>query len=1004
MFGQLREQLAGDKRPAASLPSGRKSASKFAKLRPLVLQPAAPASALPPPPPRGEAAAGGEADGPSARTATRRAPPPVTLPYIAVFIGRDEALQYERDEEGAFSSSLELKAQQAETPTACIAFASDAEIAASRWFLILAPRPSALGPDAPQMPEPIDPRCLISAALAEHELDGLSECCDETRYVPYRLDEVSSGLLPVHLDGALFYSTNTAPVVLPPVQVRSPLALIRAELARDAREVAAPAAHGGGGRGSVEGGCPSVLSLASSLDCDVPLGTPLAYELEPRLSASAAQPRADDADSGTSAAADLQPWPLPSPRCLPPTQSEQGAFKFCVMDAAARASCAAELAGALELVEPFSADEIMLERDDGSYALSRDEGTAASAAASLGQFALARLGVVTYAGDDGCQYGEVLLQTSAALELHELYSRSSAHASRAASSFIDMPPVQRVGQSDLLCSGRDARRYVESWMAEDLREDGEARPSASAPRFPGLDLRETYRCSEYRLLVLPPTSSRLAMSDMAFESARQRLVGVSHTEQPISARERASENGWYVARALLERAGLSMPSSLSARDDETPYELEPPWAATNGAGGADAAELASCPSEVPPAAAEATMDEADQVQQQQQQQQPPPQQTQQTQQPHQPHQQQQQSQQQPVNLFAGAIDLSGDGECETTSAIPSRAGQGRLAAITRYDERTADGTAQQPAARLAQPPPASAKRVLDQEDFIRHFMQLRGQSGAQEEDEPDPPPTLRRPNAGTETVAEVTKSPPRLDVASTARAAPAVTIPPRLLQVCVGERAAQQNSAVVIGLASRGIRLVHRAFWSPCLAFDASTAAIVIDSAGLLEPSGTNDVIEELFALSSFYARCYLLVLCQAPRTGNAGSGDHTSELMLALSRVVVSARLLPIHAIPSLHNSPAELCAFIAGALEREASFAGPPSELVEVESQEECILSGFFNPIAVMHIIDAPPRERALASFLELDAAQRQERFPWLHASGLAALAALPQSANAPTRSPAY
>ncbi|KAJ1630708.1 hypothetical protein T492DRAFT_871199 [Pavlovales sp. CCMP2436] len=921
-------ELAGGKHPAASLPSGRKSASKFAKLRPLVLQPAAPASALPPPlPPRGEAAAGGEADGPSAQTATRRAPPPVTLPYIAAFIGREEALQYERDEEGAFSSSLELKAQQAETPTACIAFASDAEIAASRWFPILAPRPSALGPDAPQMPEPIDPRCLISAALAEHELDGLSECCDETRYVPYRLDEVSSGLLPVHLDGALFYSTNTAPVVLPPVQVRSPLALIRAELARDAREVAAPAAHGGGGRGSAEGGCPSVLSLASSLDCNVPLGTPLAYELEPRLSTSAAQPRADDADSGTSAAADLQPWPLPRPRCLPPTQSEQGAFKFCVMDAAARASCAAELAGALELVEPFSADEIMLERDDGSYALSRDEGTAASAAASLGQFALARLGVVTHAGDDGCQYGELLLQSSAALELHELYSRSSAHAGRAASSFIDMPPVQRVGQSDLLCSVIDARQYVESWMAENLREDGEARPSAIALRFPGLDLRET---------------PRLAVSDIAFESAQQRLVGVSHTEQPISARGRASENGWYVERALLECAGLSMPSSLSARNDETPYELEPPWAATNGAGGADAAELASRPSEVTPAAADATMDEAEQQSPQQQPQQQP------QQPPQQP--QQQQSRQLPANLFAGAIDLSGDGEGETTSAMPSRAGQGRLAAITRHDERTANVIAQQPAARLAQPPFVSAKRVLDQEDFIRHFMQLRGQSGAQEEDKPDPPRTLHRPNASTETVAEV----------------------------YVGERVAQENSAVVIGLASRGIRLVHCAFWSPYLAFDASMAAIVIDSAGLLEPSGTNDVIEELFALSSFYARCYLLVLCRAPRIGNAGSGDRTSELMLALSRVVVSARLLPIHAIPSLHNSSAELCAFIAGALEREASFAGPPSELVEVESQEERILSGFFNPIAVMHILDAPPRERALTSFLELDAAQRQERFP--------------------------
>jgi len=217
------------------------------------------------------------------------------------------------------------------------------------------------------------------------------------------------------------------------------------------------------------------------------------------------------------------------------------------------------------------------------------------------------------------------------------------------------------------------------------------------------------------------------------------------------------------------------------------------------------------------------------------------------------------------------------------------------------------------------------------------------------------------------------------------------------LQLCVGERARRAHSPLLVGLATRGIRWCDRAFWSPCFALSANAAAIALGSADLLDEGGEGDVLEELHVLSATFTRCWLVV-DSAPGLDGEERAPPADVLLHRLSRVVIAARSLGLHAIPALHASSDQRCDVFARivTLECECAMAagdalGAP--LPQHESAAENLLSAFLSPLAAMRVLaDARlARGTELASFLALGAQERRELFPWLHPAGSAALDAL-------------
>lgn len=977
MLGQLAASKA--KRPAASLPSGRRS-SKFARLAVLPAAPAAPRpvahvpATWPEPQPDGER--GGKAVG------AQRVPAPVTPP-VAPFLHVCEILCWSDSE----LTPTPLPDMEVYQP---FVFASDEEISASRWKPVIAPQPRTAAFGAPPELQPCGGVCIF-------ELVARNQANSELQPPFQVFNLISSKEL---LTTEAVFGDNRLrlqPLVVPPLSLQHSLPQIREGLAADAavvdgmsimladalffaeRAVRLCALAFGCSISNAEEGACTRAAAGTSRDADTGSSS---FELEPITSSAALVCGVP----GVDALPLLDDMPEPAYRQLRPFA--QQTFAFCAMDKLEISARADELVGlCLNKEEPsavgFDAASLDLEPLEG-------KGVLLATAGSLGQFTFSRLadaspGLALLS--DQCCFGELMPPSAAAplASLGQLW-RADTHIIRE----LHAVPANRLGTERSLL---DARGQVDKWMAEGAGNERVRAPES--PKLPPLDMRVTFEMPRRQHALGNARISRLASSDKALEAARQRLLGFLPAEKPAdmpSSVARGCTIVWFVEHIeqrdpVLEGASFSLMASsapvLLEQMDPAEALCDAPGPAERTVGGNSSEAV--CTNGASPlhayhggGGAEAVDDgcagtaRAD------------------------------------ATAHGHAVLSVEDGDCDL-----------RMPAASHVEKAA-------PALHFVHAPASS--KVDQQDEMIANFMQLRQkglppaapQSLANKAEAADAVAACNGVAFGVsggakEQLADLAEEGGAGDYFGSATAhaqtAAAVQQPahaPRL-QLCVGERARQFRSPVLVGLASRGITWCDRAFWTPCLQLSSTAAAVFVDSADLLEQRGAPDVLEELHLLAATYTRCWLLV-DDGGGLATATDSNAPEVVMQVLSQIVIAARSIPFIAIPSVYNCQSELCDLITRVVKLECAAdarAASPSPLMQHESVDEQLLCCFFNPIASMRVLSAArwERGRELASFLQLTPSQRRELFPWLHPVGLDALASmsartpaalLPQNAN--------
>jgi hypothetical protein len=445
------------------------------------------------------------------------------------------------------------------------AFASDAELATSRWTPIFSARPRAaaydVSPTLARMSKAELSDKLISLAVAQA---GCELECEDAQ--PYVIE-----LLPA--DGGPALADADVPssaYVLPPLPERAMAAAeIRAAIASEAATfdrtaLCLCAMH-----------APTFFSqqLArasrEAIDCELRLlglaeGCAVDYEVAPFVHG------ADETAEVAGPCSEMRAHPLPKPAI--------GTFAFGIkpMDECALAAWREDFAAA---PAPFAppASPSLLHLDDASTAGDVREGEAvkrtadarttaadeappryglASREGSLGQFALARLAL----GDADCCAALEPLDAEAllappqlgALEPRDVYA---AQLHRRTPAEEHAPLLLARQANGPVRASSAARVQVERWIADDVAEAGRAR---APPELPLLGLAGAYGLAP-KPRMLKPSGSRLASSEHALEACRQRLLGFGgEAHRPpdtASSLSLFAAGNRFIERALFEQAG-----------------------------------------------------------------------------------------------------------------------------------------------------------------------------------------------------------------------------------------------------------------------------------------------------------------------------------------------------------------------------------------------------------------------------------------------------------------